>query len=132
MSHAYGMNEYVMSKDMLPSRCEGMTAYRGVLILWDEDYDTRVVDLLDGMTDAERRELVAVHENEGCVFLCWRAMVPERFRAGMVGVANDHWTAYHQVGDGDELTFDGHVDISKPAPIKEDRPSVALMFVVAA
>src|SRR5262245_6644548 len=132
MVRTYGVSDFVMPVDRLPGRCVGVSAYRGVIVCFDEDYDTRVVELLDGMTDRERAELVAVFENEGCVNLYWRCEVPERFRVAMIGIANDYWTAFHYVGNDAELSYEGEMRLSQPAPKQEGKPAVALMFVVAA
>lgn len=88
-------------------RCAGISAHAGVVILWDEDRDERVIELVDSLTDAERGELVAVHECEGCVTMFWRGWIPRRFHVCEVLVAGDVWSAFHIVGNGALREFAG-------------------------
>jgi|ETNmetMinimDraft_2_1059921.scaffolds.fasta_scaffold268833_1 hypothetical protein len=60
----------------------GFTNYKGVTVLWDEDHDTRVLDLIDSMPVIFREDLLVVHEAEGCVCFLWKDCVPRRFQVG--------------------------------------------------
>ena len=63
------------------SEC-GFSLYRGVLVRWDEDCDTRVLNFIDDRTKAERRELLVVQEHEGCIKFLWRSTIPSRLARG--------------------------------------------------
>ena len=49
----------------------GFTLYRGVIVRWDEDYDTRILDFIDDMKEFESEGLVAVHESKGNISFLW-------------------------------------------------------------
>ena len=51
---------------------DGVSVYRGVLIAWDSDHDTRVLDYIDKIPECYRRGLVAVHERKGGIVLVWK------------------------------------------------------------
>jgi len=44
--------------------CNGVSTYRGVLILWDEDFDTRVQLVIDQLSGIQRRHLIAIREHK--------------------------------------------------------------------
>ena len=75
-------------------RFTGITTYRDVLVFWDEDDDTRVLDMIDIMEPWDRCHLIAVHEHEGTVDLFWNApTVPQQFKNGFDTPDGDHWSA---------------------------------------
>ena len=49
----------------------GFSIYRGVLIVWDEDYDPRILGMIDDMPDQARKEVLAAYEHEGGLSLLW-------------------------------------------------------------
>ena len=44
--------------------CQGVSTYRGVLILWDEDFDPRVQGIIDQLSVCQRRHLIAIREHQ--------------------------------------------------------------------
>ncbi len=45
----------------------GQSYYKGVLIIWDEDHDERVIKFIDKLSDNEKSCMIAVHEHKGYV-----------------------------------------------------------------
>jgi hypothetical protein len=79
--------------------CSGVSTYRGVLILWDEDFDPRVQIVIDQLTDPQRRHLIAIREHQGVLDF----IVPEVYPAypGEFDVNGDLFTVdkYHEARD---------------------------------
>lgn len=67
----------------------GFTIYRGVLIRWDEDHDTRVLDILDDMPASIIECLLVIQEHEASVYLLWRDSVPTGYEKGQELSPND-------------------------------------------
>lgn len=80
----------------LPPSGHGLTLYRGVLVCWDQDRDTRVLEMIDDMLREDREELVAVQESKGCLELVWRSCCPNPayHEGSFVSVAGDSWSVY--------------------------------------
>jgi len=82
-------------------RLTGISSYRNTLVLWDEDTDTRVFDLIDDLTDVERQLLLAVHEHEGSVLFFWKSTEPpKRLERGVHTPDGDYWSAEHRCMEG--------------------------------
>lgn len=58
----------------------GFSVYRDIVVLWDDDFDTRVLDWIDSLTDETRQKLAAAQENEGNLYLLWHSEVPFEYR----------------------------------------------------
>ena len=58
---------------------EGMSVYKGVLVLWDKDFDARVLEFVDQVPDALRARLLTVQEHKAYLFLLWHGEVPEQY-----------------------------------------------------
>lgn len=72
------------------SEC-GLSLYKGVLVVWDEDRDTRVLKFIDGLTPEDREQILVVQEHEGSIqFLCDRYL-PYSCE-GSVEVDGDNWS----------------------------------------
>lgn len=97
------------------ARCAGISAWGGVLVLFDDDHDERVVELLGELTEGERAELVAVHECKGCVTMFWRSWIPRRFQVCELLVAGDVWALSHVVGNGALRQCAGSLDLATVA-----------------
>lgn len=69
----------------------GYSVYRGVRVVWDEDYDTRVLQAIDEMREEDRREAFLMAECEANSIIVWLGPVPSAFRSGYIDVRNDHW-----------------------------------------
>lgn len=73
----------------------GMSRYRNVIAVWDEDYDTRVLTFIDDFLSdtTQRMNLIAAHEAEGTLELLFFGFIPDEFREGKtVECENDVWT----------------------------------------
>jgi len=71
----------------------GFTIYRGIVVRWDEDYDTRILDFIDDMKPEHAMELMAVQEHEGSIAFRWKSYIPDGFEEGQgVEVRNDYWS----------------------------------------
>jgi hypothetical protein len=83
----------------------GYSLYKGVLVQWDEDQDTRVLQLIDALPLPAREQLLIIQEHEGCVAFVWDYQVPEGFEEnGGIDVAGDSWsiTASYAIRGGSE------------------------------
>lgn len=62
----------------------GISIHRGVIVVWDEDRDTRVLTWLELQPCEVVDALVAVEESEGCLTLLWRDHVYQGYEVGKV------------------------------------------------
>ena len=72
----------------------GVTAFKGVIVVWDEDFDTRVLTLVDRILEEKQGELVSIYEHEGCVRFVWNRIIPEKYSidAEQIEIGFDLWT----------------------------------------
>ena len=63
------------------NRCKGYNIYNGVLVLLDEDYDSRIYNFIDSL-GIESKSLCAAMENEGSLFLLWHDKIPDDYIKG--------------------------------------------------
>lgn len=49
----------------------GFTIYRNVIVVWDEDQDSRIFLFIDELDDRECKHLIAAYESEGGLKLLW-------------------------------------------------------------
>jgi hypothetical protein len=87
----------------MASHCDqwecGYSIHRGVLVQWDEDHDARVLEVIDGLAEVVRAELLVVQEHEASLALLWRSHVPERYAVGRtVDIHNDTWDIVRSEG----------------------------------
>ena len=66
------------------------------MVFWDEDYDTRVLELIDTIKEADISDcdkgIVAIFEHEGTVSFLWEKYIPNEYEAGNeIEVAKDNW-----------------------------------------
>lgn len=75
------------------SKC-GFSLYKGVLVQWDEDQDTRVLDFLDDMESSDRLSLLVVQEHEGGIAFLWEGYIPDnQYKEGAsIEVDGDVWS----------------------------------------
>jgi len=57
----------------------GFSLYRGVLVVWDDDYDVRVLDVLDRMPVNVLEQLLAVYERKASISFLWDKAVPHGY-----------------------------------------------------
>ena len=87
----------IMNCFLSPPR-DGISIYRGVIVCWDSDYDSRVLKLVDMILDSGNPELVAISEHEGGVAFVWKENVPGGYsKDGFVEVMSDSWNIYESV-----------------------------------
>lgn len=68
--------------------------YRGVLVLWTDRYDARVLTWIDELAQHIREELVAVSAHKGAIEMAW---ADGRRRCGSsVEAEGDVWTVLEQ------------------------------------
>lgn len=67
---------HLLESDMPSSHKYGYSIYKGVLVQWDEDRDTRVLQMLNELPERIINMLIAVHEHEGGLFLIWKDHKP--------------------------------------------------------
>jgi hypothetical protein len=60
------------------NRCRACNIYKDVLVLLDEDFDSRIYNFIDSLS-VESKKLCAVMENEGSLFLLWHNDIPEKY-----------------------------------------------------
>jgi hypothetical protein len=66
--------------------------WRGVVIQWDEDMDTRVLRFVDAMEDSDRENLLSCYEHEGGLTLLWKEGVPQKYlKTQSIEVMGDVW-----------------------------------------
>ena len=71
---AHTLDEIAKKNTYLGNLCHdalefGISIYRGVIVVWDEDHDGRVLRFVDNLTDGELRCVVAVGESEAGVIV---------------------------------------------------------------
>ena len=69
----------------LASHCNqgecGFSIYRGVLILWDEDHDQRILGVIDKMPARVIKHLLIAQEHEGCIDFVWNEVIPKGYES---------------------------------------------------
>jgi len=82
-------------------RCgqHGFSYYKGVLVLWDEDHDQRIISWIESLQLPIRNQLLCCHEHEGTIGLAWRRnKIPAKYKAGKsVLVEGDCWTIIESI-----------------------------------
>lgn len=75
----------------------GFSYHKGVLILWDEDYDQRLIAWIESLPSWTRTQLLCCHQHKGTIKLAWRwGTVPVTYAAGKsVIVDGDVWSITH-------------------------------------
>lgn len=81
-----------MSTHSSQSDC-GYSVYKGVLVQWDEDQDTRVLDFIDNLKANDLENLAVIQEHEGIIAFLWKTYVPIEFQEDKeVEIAGDVWS----------------------------------------
>ena len=76
-----------------PNKC-GFSYYKGILVFWDEDYDKRILKMIDKIeTYCGISNLLATGKKEGVLTLLWQdeLLIPPNFKEG-IEVENDGWS----------------------------------------
>lgn len=79
----------------------GLSVHSGVIVVWDEDHDERVLRMIDERFPTGSVKPLAVHEHEGGIFLLW-ASESDALYAGPDDYATegDWWSPSHYFRDG--------------------------------
>lgn len=56
------------------------STYKGVIVNFDEDYDLRVLSVIDNLTDFDRENLISIHEREASLFVELKKPADKRTR----------------------------------------------------
>ena len=77
----------------------GSVFHRGVLVIWDEVRDHRILEWINSLPAPVRLQLRLAHEHDGILYLAWENQPPPGYGphedGGVVrinGEFNDHWT----------------------------------------
>ena len=74
---------------------DGFSLYKGVVVVWDPDQDTRILDLIDTMPDSQLQNLILAHETKGTLTTLWKKGVPRRFKRREIYFDGDNWDQSH-------------------------------------
>lgn len=61
--------------------CE-FSIYKGILIVWDEDTDTRIINFIDNLPQEVLDKLLVIGEHEGAVSFLWKHIIPVGYSYG--------------------------------------------------
>jgi hypothetical protein len=78
----------------------GFSVYQGVLVIWDMDYDQRVLKWIDSLPPDIRASLYCVAERKGLLDLKWRgSVIPEGFSeyGTQIDAPDDVWLIYASI-----------------------------------
>ena len=78
----------------------GFSVYQGVLVIWDMDYDQRVLKWIDSLPPDIRASLYCVAERKGLLDLRWRgSVIPEGFSeyGTQIDAPDDVWLIYASI-----------------------------------
>ena len=82
-------------KHFIDAWTESFTEYKGVLVFFDGDKDTRVLDFIDDLPEHLNRSLYAIGERKGSVVMVWKGHIPKRFAEGEdFDIKGDTWSIY--------------------------------------
>jgi len=48
------------------------TFYKGIQVKLDDDFDTRLLDVIDNLPSRDKKELISASESEGCAEFLWK------------------------------------------------------------
>lgn len=91
---------------------EGVSLHRGVIVQWDRDHDTRVLNLLDLMPPEIIDKLLVIHEHKAHLYFLWADAVPEGYEGLPLIHETDVVYASFDSGDGDEWTVMESIAVS--------------------
>lgn len=70
---------------------KGMSIYKNVLILWDEDFNIILYNFIDSL-GIDSSSLCAVMERKGRLYLLWHDVIPEKYQENKsLDVESDHF-----------------------------------------
>jgi hypothetical protein len=61
---------------------ESFCIYRGIMVFFDEDKDTRVLQFIDDLPDGVQKKLFAIGERKAGLNMVWKGRVPHKYREG--------------------------------------------------
>lgn len=103
MEWIYGIHVFKIKPTMWISRDSELSVYRNVLVVWDEDLDTRVLGWIDDQPPEVLDNLILVSEHEGGVCLLWKSCIPHGYEQNETtyGPDGDAWTIHESVVNRD-------------------------------
>lgn len=85
-------NLFIIYKEYLKDLSDyGMSIYKNILILWDEDQDTRIFEFIDNLDKLDLNSLQIVHEHEGTLCLYWKISPPSKYINCLAQIKDDSW-----------------------------------------
>jgi hypothetical protein len=71
----------------------GCSTYKGVMIYWDENYDHRILDVLDSMEQNHRYHLIACAHYEEALYFMWNYNYtpPDYLQGSKIPVRGGAW-----------------------------------------
>ncbi len=90
-----------------PPKC-GLSVYNGIIVLWDQDYDTRVLQMIDERFPIGQDKPIAVREYKGTINLLWKSK-DDAFVECFYQEQDDYttegdcWSASHYFQDGNTI-----------------------------
>ena len=75
------------------SHLSGVSVYRGVLVVWDEDFDTRIITLINELFARGKRAPFAICESKGSVTIMWHTKGEAAAALDDYEVEGDLWPA---------------------------------------
>jgi hypothetical protein len=89
---------HIVNLEQLGSLSYGITIHMGIIIVWDEDYDPRVLSLIEEQFPYGEIRPKAISEKEGMVSMLWENESDIKFFAGKTySVCGDSWIAEHYI-----------------------------------
>lgn len=76
---SYPNNSHSVARLVHEAMSFGISIYRGIIVIWDEDHDARILRFVDNLTNDELKYVIAVHERKGSLSIVYREhLVPNR------------------------------------------------------
>lgn len=70
----------------------GISCHEGIIIKWDEDYDIRIIEFINGLSNETKKCIFAVSEHEGVLYIMWKAGCIDSSLGSDVYVCGDVWS----------------------------------------
>lgn len=97
----------VFSIDHLQQLCtteHGISIHGGIIVIWDEDRDSRVLTFIDDYFQIGSVKPIAVREHKGVVYFLWNDFDDGHYCGAMdYAVEGDAWVAEHWYIDDDTI-----------------------------
>tara|TARA_R110000803_G_scaffold82603_2_gene148771 strand:+ start:544 stop:885 length:342 start_codon:yes stop_codon:yes gene_type:complete len=89
----------------------GFSIYRGVLVVWDEDWDKRILRVVDNIPPYERDELVAIQESKAWISFLWQDSPPrDYYNHGVWEIKTPCGDIFQSIGSYTVSSLDGYIE----------------------